>query len=173
MIIRPQDYLVRLRTRPDTLYASQSRTVLATERDGFIRGGADHGLLVHQTRLLSHYRYLINGKPPRPVALSNVEQHTWLGYYIALPPGIKEERDPGSGQMETISEQTLELRLSRYIGDGLHEDVDLTNFTQQSTAFTLTLEVDADFADVDETKGYRQQKGEIVREWRETDGTYQ
>src|SRR5215213_2315968 len=173
MIVRPQDYLVRLRPRADTLYMSQSRTVLATDRDGFVCGGADHGLFVRQTRLLSLYRYLINGEPPRPVALSNVEQHTWLGYYIALPPGIKEERDPGSGQMETISEQTLELRLSRYVGDGLHEDIDLTNFTQQKTAFTLTLEVDADFADIDETKGERQQKGETKREWREADGAHE
>ncbi|MDQ3802781.1 MAG: amylo-alpha-1,6-glucosidase [Acidobacteriota bacterium] len=173
MIVRPQDYLVRLRPRDDTLYVSQSRTVLATDRDGFIRGGADHGLLVHQTRLLSLYRYLINGNPPRPVALSNVEQHTWLGYYVALPPGVREEHDPGSGQMEVISQQTLELRLSRYVGDGLHEDVDLTNFTQQRTAFTLTLELDADFADVDETKGERVQKGEITREWREAGGVWE
>src|SRR5918911_1475047 len=170
MIVRPQDYLVRLRPRGDTLYASQGRTVLATDRDGFIRGGADHGLFVRQTRLLSLYRYLIDGKPPRPVALSNVEQHTWLGYYVALPPSVKEERDPGSGQMETISEQTLELRLSRYVGDGLHEDIDLTNFTQQRTAFTLTLEADADFADVAETKGERQQQGTLTRAWRETSG---
>ncbi|HYE15406.1 MAG TPA: glycogen debranching N-terminal domain-containing protein, partial [Pyrinomonadaceae bacterium] len=170
MIVRPQDYLVRLRPRDDTLYVSQSRTVLATDRDGFISGGADHGLLVHQTRLLSRYRYLINGRQWRPVALSNVEQHTWLGYYIALPPGVEEERDPGSGQMEVISQQTLELRLSRYVGDALHEDVDITNFTQQPVAFTLTLEADADFADVDETKGERVQEGEVAREWRAAGG---
>jgi glycogen debranching enzyme len=170
MIVRPQDYLVRLRPRADTLYASQGRTVLATDRDGFVHGGADHGLFVSQSRMLSLYRYLIDGEPPRAVALSNVEQHTWLGYYIALPPGVREERDPGSGQMETVSEQTLELRLSRYIGDGLHEDVDLTNFTQQNVAFTLTLEVDGDFADIDETKGERQQKGEIRREWHDGEG---
>ncbi|HEX8652833.1 MAG TPA: glycogen debranching N-terminal domain-containing protein [Pyrinomonadaceae bacterium] len=173
MIIRPQDYLVRLRPRGDTLYVSQSRTVLATDRDGFIRDGADHGLLVHQTRLLSLYRYLINDQAWHAIALSNVEQHTWLGYYIALPPGVKQQRDPGSGQMEVISQQTLELRLSRYVGDGLHEDVDITNFTQQKTAFTLTLEVDADFADIDETKGFRQQKGEIGHEWRETGGVWE
>ena len=94
MIVRPQDYLVRLRPRDNTLYAARSRTVLATDRDGFVRGGADHGLFVHQTRMLSLYRYLIDGEPPRAVALSNVEQHTWLGYYIALPPGVKEEHDP-------------------------------------------------------------------------------
>jgi glycogen debranching enzyme len=170
MIIRPQDYLVRLRPRQATLYVAQGSTVLATERDGFIRGGEDHGLLVHQTRLLSLYRYLINGKEPRPVALSNVEQHTWLGYYIALPPGVQEERDYGSGQMEAISQQTIELRLSRYVGEGMHEDVDIMNFTQWSTAFTLTLEVDADFADIDETKWGREQQGDLQRDWRDTEG---
>ncbi|HEV2762916.1 MAG TPA: glycogen debranching N-terminal domain-containing protein, partial [Pyrinomonadaceae bacterium] len=173
MIVRPQDYLVRLRPRGDTLYASQGRTVLATDRDGFISGGADHGLLVHQTRLLSLYRYLINGGAWRPVALSNVEQHTWLGYYIALPPGVEQERDRGSGQMETVSEKTLELRLSRYVGEGLHEDVDITNFTQERTAFTLTLEVDADFADIDETKWGREQTGETTLEWREVGGAWE
>ena len=174
MIIRPQDYLVRLRPRDDTLYVGQSRTVLATDRDGFMRGGKDHGLLVHQTRLLSRYRYLIDGELPQPVALSSVKQHTWLGYYIILPPGAKTgEKDQGSGQMEETSEQTLELRLSRYVGDGLHEDVDLANFTQRKTTFTFTLEVDADFADIDETKGERKQEGKITREWRETGGAWE
>ncbi|HEY9285177.1 MAG TPA: glycogen debranching N-terminal domain-containing protein [Pyrinomonadaceae bacterium] len=173
MIISPQGHLVRLRPRDHTLYAAQGQTVLATGRDGFIAGGADHGLLVHQTRLLSRYRYLIDGTPPRPVALSNVEQHTWLGYYISLPPGVEQERDHGSGQMEAVSEQTIELRLSRYVGDGLHEDVDVTNFTQRSTAFEVALEVDADFADVDETKWGREQTGETRREWREADGAWE
>lgn len=173
MFIRPQDFLVRLRPRADTLYASQGSTVMATGRDGFIDGGADHGLLVHQTRLLSRYRYLIDGAPPRPVALSNVGQHTWLGYYIALPPGVRQERDYGSGQMEAVSEQTIELRLSRYVGDGLHEDIDVTNFTQRSTAFELTLEVDADFADIDETKWGRDQTGETKREWRAGVGAWE
>ena len=35
--------LVRLQPRADTIYISQDRTVLATERDGFIRDGAEHG----------------------------------------------------------------------------------------------------------------------------------
>ena len=133
------NYLVRLRPRIEICYISQSRTVLATGRDGFITG-SEHGLFFHQTRLLSKYHYLINGKRPLPVALSNVEQHSWLGYYIHLPPGIETtEKDQGSGQVEQMSQQTLELRLSRYIGPGMHEDIDLTNFTQQPTTFQLEL----------------------------------
>lgn len=172
MIDRLERYLVRLRPRSDMLYVSQNRTVLATGRDGFICRG-EEGLFVHQTRLLSRFRYLIDQAPPHPVALSNVEQHTWLGYYMVLPRGVSEERDLGSGHLQVISEQTLELRLSRFVGDGMHEDVDLTNFTQQPAAFTLTLEVDADFADVDETLGDRQQRGQIIRTWRKVKDTWE
>src|SRR5919108_2247722 len=159
-------HLVRLRPRAETLYVSQDRTVLATERDGFIVDGVEHGLFVHQTRLLSRYRYLIDGQPPQPVALSNVEQHSWLGYYIQLPPGIDAgEPDHGSGQVAEVSQQTLELRLSRYVGTGFHEDVDLANFTQQPTAFRLELEVDADFADQDASSREHRPHGEIRHAW--------
>ncbi|HKY04541.1 MAG TPA: glycogen debranching N-terminal domain-containing protein [Blastocatellia bacterium] len=161
-----RDNLVRLRPRSDTLYTSRSRTVLATERSGFILSGPEHGLFVHQTRLLSKYVYLIDGQQPVANALSNVEQHSWLGYYIALPPGVETgEPDRGSGMMEEISQQTLELRVSRYVGEGIHEDLDLTNFTQQPTSFRFSIEADADFADTVETKRARQQRGKLTREW--------
>lgn len=159
--------LVRLRPRADTLHLSQGRTVLATGRDGFLAGHAEQGLFVAETRMLSHYRWLINGEPPTPVALSNIEQHSWLGYYITLPPGVDPgEEDEGSGMMETKSEKTLELRLSRTASCGVHEDLDLTNFSQITTSFQLELEVDADFADVVETKGNRRQHGKLERTWR-------
>ncbi len=162
--------LIRLRPRDDAIYASQSRTVLAAERDGFICDGQDHGLFVHQTRLLSRYRWLIDGQPPQPVALSNVEQHSWLGYYITLAPGIDPgSPDKGSGGMSPVSQQTLELRLSRFVGNGFHEDVDLTNFTQKSIQFRLELEAEADFADLVETKQDRQQQGTLDRSWQQTD----
>jgi glycogen debranching enzyme len=148
--------LTRLLPRFNTRYVSQSRTVLAVGLDGFVDEGTEHGLFVHETRLLSRYRWLVDGQRPRPVVLSNVEQHTWLGYYILLPPGVDPgPADTGSGQIDAIARQTLELRLSRYAGEGMHEDVELTNFSQHPTSFTLTLEVDADFADLGDLHGPR------------------
>ena len=155
--------LTRLLPRFNTRYVSQSRTVLAVGLDGFVDEGGEHGLFVHETRLLSRYRWLIDGQPPRPVVLSNVEQHTWLGYYILLPPGVDPgPSDTGSGQVDPVARQTLELRLSRYAGEGLHEDVDLTNFSQHPTSFTLTLDVDADFADLGDLRGPRA-RGHVSR----------
>lgn len=160
----PPQHLIRLRTRPDTLYVSQSRTVLATRRDGFINAEPDHGFFVQGTRLLSRYEYLLNGRPPFASGLSNVEQHTWLGYYVApAPDAIDNYGTQGPGG--ATAQQTIELRLSRFVSDGLHEDVDLTNFTQRTAHLRLDLVVDADFADTAETRSRRLQKGTIRRKW--------
>ena len=162
--------LTRLRPRINTLYVSQGRTVLAMERDGWIHGSPETGLFVHETRMLSNYRWLVNGKDLIPATLSNVEQHSWLGYYTTLPPGIKTlPPDEGSGQVRLESEQTLELCLARFTGEGMHEDVDLTNYSTQATSFTLELEIDADFADQSETYGHRSQS-RLDRSWRNPEG---
>jgi glycogen debranching enzyme len=165
----PPHHLVRLRTRADALYVSQNRTVLATRRDGFVDGEPDHGFFVQSTRLLSRYEYLLNGKPPSPNALSNVEQHSWLGYYVApAPEAIDNFTTQGPGG--ATAQQAIELRLSRFVSDGLHEDVDVTNFTQRPARLTLDLHVDADFADTAETKGERLQRGTVRRTWQGGNG---
>src|SRR5215813_8313054 len=112
-------YLVRLRPRPEHLQVSRGRTVLVTDREGMIQGTADEGLFVHHTRLLSRWEYRINGVKPVCVAASNVQQHSWLAYYIAAAPGVDPgPPDTGSGEMEAMSERTLELRISRFVGEG-------------------------------------------------------
>jgi glycogen debranching enzyme len=157
-------HLVRLRTRAETLYVSQNRTVLATRRDGFINAEPDHGFFVRGTRLLSRYEYRLNGNALLPNALSNVEQHTWLGYYVAPAPDARDDygtQGPGGA----AAQQTIEVRLSRFVSDGLHEDVDVTNFTQQAADLALDLILDADFADIAETRGQRLQRGKIATQW--------
>lgn len=156
--------LVRIRPRPGTLYVSQGRTVLATDREGFIQGG-EHGLLVHRTRLLSRYRWLLDGRPPQGVSQSSVSQHSWLGYYIAPPPGGG-AMEGAAGPGGPVAQQTIELRLSRFVGEGFHEDLDLRNYTRSPVELTLALEADADFADQQEAGGRRRQRGEVHKEWR-------
>lgn len=167
--------LIRLHPREDSFEVSQGRSVLSTGLNGFIRPNTTDGLYVHQTRMLSCYRWLIDEMEPMAIALSNVEQHSWLGYYIQLPPSLKKgEEDRGSGEMAAVSEESVELRLSRTVGYGVHEDIDATNFTQESVDFQLQLELDADFADQEETVHQRQQFGELKRFWqRNQDGNWE
>lgn len=160
--------LVRLRPRADALYVSRGFLSLATDRDGFIHDGHERGLFVHETRMLSRYRWLVDGESPTPVALSGVDPHTWLGYYVREAPGNEEGGgDRGSGMMDPTSEYTLELRLRRTVAAGVREEVRLTNYTRQATRFQLALEADADFADLQETAGERQQHGTRERTWDE------
>ena len=157
--------LAKIDPRPRTIYCSQGRVVLATDLDGFIGGNARHGLFVGETRMLSRYRHLVQSKPPQMVVVSNVEQHSWLGYYVILPPGLKWTADSGSGAMQPVSEETIELKISRTVGLGVHEDIDFTNFTQQPVRLTFEIEIDADFADQAET-GRRKQHGKLRKRWR-------
>ena len=105
--------LARIEPRPKTIYCSQGRVVLATDLDGLIGTFPRHGLFAYETRVLSRYRYYVDGDEPQRVVVSNVEQHSWLGYYITRQPGLKWQEDTGSGEMEPQSEETLELKVCR------------------------------------------------------------
>lgn len=156
---QPQPTLIHIRPRMDTVHVSQGRTALISDTDGFVYEGGEQGLFFFETRHLSEYRYLINGKAPQRIISSNVRQNAWMGYYIAPAPGAKgKDADP--------AQHTIELRLSRFIGDGMHEDVDLANFTQKPVAFNLALVVDADFAAQGEVHEVRKQHGKCTRRWR-------
>lgn len=157
--------LAKIHPRPHTIYCSQGRAVLATNLDGLIGEYPKHGLFFCETRLLSRYQYFVNGKPPQRVAVSNVEQHSWLGYYISPAPNSTWKRDTGSGEMQESSEETIELKVSRTVGLGVHEDIDFTNFTQRTIKFTFEIDLDADFVDQAEIF-HRKQKGKLTRRWR-------
>ena len=166
---RPELTLVRLRPRQGTNYVSSGRTVLATGEDGVVRDAPDQGLLVYETRLLSRWRYLVDGKEPRLVSASNVAQRSWLGYFIAHAQAGASAVIPGA----EMAQQAVELRLSRYAGGGLHEDIDLTNFTGGPVEFVLALELASDFADPAETERGRRQHGRRSTRWTAGDGCWE
>ncbi len=155
--------LVRINPSPGTIYISQGRAVLATNHNGFVRE-PQHGLFVGETRMLSLYEHLIDGKAPQTVVISNVEQHSSLGYFIFPPPKKKWKPDTGSGEMEPVSEHTIEMRLSRTIGLGLHEDIDFTNYTADPVRFNFEIRLDADFRDQAELHR-RKQNGRLRKTW--------
>lgn len=149
------------------MFASHGNTVLATRRDGYLDDGVEQGLFVHQTRMLSRYQCRLGGVRPQPAALSNVDQDSWLGYYLVPAPGQR-DRAGNPGAPQPPAQYGIELVVSRVVADGVHEDIDITNFTQQPFRLPLRLDIDADFADQDETKGERQQCGRLTRAWHET-----
>lgn len=148
---------IQIRPRPDLSVAASGRSVLAT---GMLKGQIEeeqHGLFVHETRMVSRYRYTIEGESPQPITLSNINRGAWMGYYIHSPVN-------GEGSKP---EQAIELLVRRFVGHGWREEIELTNYTQKRQSFRFMLDIDADFADQTELESKkRQQYGQIVREWR-------
>lgn len=55
---------------------------------------------MHETRLLSRWRYFVGAEQPSPNAFSVVRQNRWLGYFVIAAPGVTPPpRDDGSGQV--------------------------------------------------------------------------
>ena len=157
--------LVRIRPRPQTVHIARGRGVLATAADGRIDGHPDHGFFVHETRLLSRWRYCINGVEPSPNASSAVTQNEWVAYFVCPAPGVSPPPpDDGSGQVPDDSRNTLELRVRRRIDNDLREEISLTNYTMEPSSFVFAIEVDADFADQTETRA-RRQHGRRTTRW--------
>jgi len=137
-------------------------TTIAGIVDDTGEANPDHGFFANETRVLSRWRYTIDGAAPWPNASSCVRQNHWLGYFVIAAPGVPlAEIDQGSGQVPAASQNTLELCVTRTIDDALHEEIALTNYTSATTSFTFAIDFDADFADQAETR-HRQQFGEIV-----------
>lgn len=141
---------------------SRGRTVFAFERDGHVKKDeAGEGLYVYDTRVLSRYDWKMNGERPQFTCGSNVQQSNWLGYFVQTPQNCKEtpteECDP--------LQETIELRLLRSVGEGLHENVEITNHTQISTSVKLGLDFEVDFVSKDEAQSERKQHGRMETRW--------
>lgn len=163
--------LAQLRPRDHLFYVSRDRSVLATGRDGFIAGDDGQGFFCRQTRMLSLYRYRINGESPKPVGVTNLEEHNQIAYYIVESPGANRDLMEGAlGPGGEAATEAIELQSFRIVDDGFQDSVELTNHTQQDAKLKLEIEIDADFADATETHGKRKQHGSLDCEWKTEQG---
>lgn len=164
MGLRSSDNLIVLRPRIETTQMSRGRTVFTFQRDGHVKAdNAVEGLYIYDTRVLSRYEWKMNGERPQFSCGSNVQQSNWLGYFIQAPENCKETETHDCDPLQ----QTVELRLTRSVGEGLHEDLLVTNHTQIPTSLKLELEFEVAFVSRDEAEGERKQKGELKSEWSE------
>lgn len=154
--------LIQLRPRAGTMQVSRGRTALVFRRDGVIEPDQPmQGLYLYNTRILGRYCWRMNGKLPEFSCGSNLEQSAWMAYFIETPENCEETP---AKKCEPL-EETLELRLTRSVGEGMHEDVHLTNHTQVATTVRLELEFEHQFVAQDEVKKGRKQNGDLNLEW--------
>ena len=156
-----QGSLIRIRPRLDRVEISRGRTSFVSEHDGRTKKEIPvEGLYVYNTRILSRYDWLMNGKKPKFSCGSQIEQFSWMGYYVQAPENCKEtpaeECDP--------LQETVELRITRSVGEGMHEEVRLTNHTQIAKSVRLEIDYELEFVARSEVEKGRKQQGQAPLE---------
>jgi len=120
---------------------------------GDMVAGSAQGLFVRDTRILSRLELRVNGT--RPEALAAVTDDPFSSTFVS-------RCRPRPGQADS----TLMIFRSRYVGQGMREDIVIRNFGDEPTFCSLELFVDADFADLFAVKEGRagDPDGEISRD---------
>ena len=100
---------------------------------GDITPGAAQGLFVRDTRILSRFEVLVNGARTEPLAA--VTDNPFSSTFVSrcLPPAGR-------------ADSTLMVFRSRYVGQGMREDLTIRNFGDEASLCSVELFVSADFA---------------------------
>ncbi|MEY9214628.1 glycogen debranching N-terminal domain-containing protein [Thermobifida halotolerans] len=114
--------------------------------DGGMLPDRPHGVFYDDIRIVSKWEFSVNGSAPEPLT-AIVHDHPYRAVFLARA------RKRGGG-----AEATLLVERDRRVGTGMREDITLRNLGREPAACTVTLVVDADFADLFEVKA-----GEVRR----------
>ena len=120
----------------------QGSSFSISEANGDLHPGAAEGLFVRDTRFLSRWELRVDGNGVEGLAVTRPQAFTATFVCRGAPP---------EGQADSA---LLVLR-RRTVGDGLREVLELHNLGGETIARSVTLLVDADFADIFEVKENR------------------
>ncbi|MBA3779940.1 MAG: hypothetical protein H0X16_11720, partial [Chloroflexi bacterium] len=142
------------------LYADY--TVLCSRPDGTISDDPE-GLFDHDTRVLSRRRLTIDGHDLTFVSSGDLAHDRRLTTLLAKQTG-------GEAGGPKLPQDAIEVRIETRVGPGMAEDITLINRSMIGLTPEIRLEVDGDFADVQEIGGARRQKGKTTGTRREDGG---
>ena len=123
--------------------------VLVTDEDGSLPIGETSplGLYYHDTQFLSGFALRINGQPPALLS-ANTEQSYVGAFQLANRPATL---DDGA----ILPSQSLSVRRTRFLADGLRERVGILNCNPGKVRLRIELEFDVSFRDMFAVRGYR------------------
>lgn len=132
---------------------------LLSQDNGDITGNVGLGLYYHDTRYLSLLTLKVNGQSP--ALLNFTSSQNFMGI-LQLANDIF-HLDDGT----IVMPQTISMRRSRFISEGLHERIGFVNYNRFPVPITLTLQFGSDFRDIFDVRGFpRDSWGDLLApEW--------
>jgi glycogen debranching enzyme len=142
---------------PPQIAIHHAQTVLITETNGEVGWPSDKGLYFLDTRLVSAWAIYANGEEWDLLNGGAVTSHKAR---IHLTNRSVPTEDGA------IPPRSLGLQISRELGGGMHEDLDIVNHGRKHVRFNLEIGIRSDFADVFEVKANRiVRRGRITTDW--------
>src|SRR5262245_25032028 len=143
---------------PPVLTINNGHTFLVSELDGSITHASDQGLYSRDTRYLSGHQLYINGQTW--VLLNSGAIAFYASQTHLVNPRVVTEEG-------VLAPGTIGLLLSRTVSEGLHEDLDIRNYSSKQVHFILEVLMRSDFADIFEVKAKElTRRGHIESDWK-------
>ena len=148
---------LEIKVGPPQIAIHHADAVLITQPDGQITWPSQMGLFYRDTRMMSSWAIYANG----------VEWELLNGgtpfYFLSRIYLTNQAIPTEDGEIEA---RTLSMVIARRLDGGLHEDIDLTNYSKKRVRFNLEIVVRSDFADIFEVKDNKiVRRGRITSEW--------
>ncbi|WP_226382701.1 glycogen debranching N-terminal domain-containing protein [Pseudonocardia oceani] len=115
----------------------EGATFCICETTGDVRPNRPHGLFVADTRTLSFWELAIDGRSPEVLSAFEDPAEPYRATFVA--------RTSPRGR---LTDSTMLVVRTRYVGDGMREDVVLRNLGTEPAGVTVTISADVDFADL-------------------------
>ncbi len=148
---------IEIRVGPPVVIINQGQTFVVMDQQGEIHEESELGAFSDDTRFISVFRIRINQRPWQVLSYSQLT-HFCARWIYANPEVRVADGD--------IAPNQIGLTLERAIGGGLHDDLDIVNYSQRPCSFYLELDVRSDFADIFDVKNHQlRERGEKVTEW--------
>lgn len=128
----------------------EGSTFCLSDKAGSLAGGA-YGLYFRDTRVLSAFELTVDGTAPE--ILTVVPDQAYSCRFV----GRGSRRD---GEYEA----SLVIERRRFVGDGMREDIVLSNHGTVELRVRLALHIEADFADIFEIRGIKGRDREISKQ---------
>ncbi|MBI4301509.1 MAG: amylo-alpha-1,6-glucosidase [Chloroflexi bacterium] len=147
---------------PPIITINQGSIFMVTNQQGAIDFATQQGLFAGDTRLISFYQIYINGNTWSLLNSSAISYYS-ARFYFTNSLVLTDNGEIPGGQ--------LGLTLTRTVGEGIHEDIDITSHASKPVSFMLEISIRSDFADIFEVKQIKfVRRGRVTTYWDEVGG---
>ena len=143
---------------PDAIAVLEGRTFMYSDSVGDVPKSSIGGLVHADTRFLSRWALTINGAAFLVLRAGTIDYYS-AEFFLTNP------------RLDGLEANSVGMRRLRFVGNGLHERLELESYVDSPLRIELRLAVDNDFADLFEIKDKVRDRSDEIDRTPAADGT--